>query len=49
MVVKKSPRDLRSSRWFAPDDLRSFGHRSRFMQMERVVQALSAQQTETVH
>ena len=33
MVVKKSPRDLRSSRWFAPDDLRSFGHRSRFMQM----------------
>ena len=24
---------LRSARWFAPDDLRSFGHRSRFMQM----------------
>ncbi len=24
---------LRSSRWFAPDDLRSFGHRSRAMQM----------------
>ena len=25
--------DLRSARWFAPDDCRSFGHRSRFMQM----------------
>ncbi len=24
---------LRSARWFAPDDLRSFGHRSRVMQM----------------
>ena len=24
---------LRSARWFAPDDLRSFGHRSRIMQM----------------
>ncbi len=24
---------LRSARWFAPDDLRSFGHRSRLMQM----------------
>lgn len=24
---------LRSSRWFSPDDLRSFGHRSRMMQM----------------
>jgi dihydroxy-acid dehydratase len=24
---------LRSARWFAPDDLRSSGHRSRFMQM----------------
>src|SRR3954471_24561218 len=30
---KKAPEDLRSARWFAPDDLRSFGHRSRFMQM----------------
>jgi len=30
---KKSPADLRSARWFAPDDLRSFGHRSRVMQM----------------
>ncbi len=25
--------DLRSARWFAPDDLRSFGHRSRAKQM----------------
>jgi len=25
--------DLRSARWFSPDDLRSFGHRSRMMQM----------------
>ncbi|MBN8899507.1 MAG: dihydroxy-acid dehydratase [Rhodospirillales bacterium] len=31
-MVKK-PEDLRSARWFAPDDLRSFGHRSRAMQM----------------
>ncbi|MEP7283577.1 MAG: dihydroxy-acid dehydratase, partial [Rubrivivax sp.] len=30
---KKTPADLRSARWFAPDDFRSFGHRSRFMQM----------------
>ena len=30
---KKTPEDLRSARWFAPDDLRSFGHRSRIMQM----------------
>ena len=29
----KAPEDLRSARWFAPDDLRSFGHRSRVMQM----------------
>ncbi|YBV95068.1 L-arabinonate dehydratase (plasmid) [Phyllobacteriaceae bacterium JZ32] len=29
----KNPGDLRSARWFAPDDLRSFGHRSRLMQM----------------
>jgi len=27
------PGDLRSQRWFAPDDLRSFGHRSRLRQM----------------
>jgi dihydroxy-acid dehydratase len=29
----KSPGELRSARWFAPDDLRSSGHRSRAMQM----------------
>ena len=27
------PEDLRSARWMAPDDQRSFGHRSRTMQM----------------
>ncbi|KMW58814.1 Dihydroxy-acid dehydratase [Candidatus Rhodobacter oscarellae] len=31
--MKKSYEDLRSARWFAPDDLRSMGHRSRAMQM----------------
>jgi len=31
--MKKTPADLRSARWFAPDDLRSFGHRSRMMQL----------------
>jgi dihydroxy-acid dehydratase len=31
--VTKKPADLRSARWFAPDDLRAFGHRSRAMQM----------------
>ncbi len=30
---KKTPDELRSARWFAPDDLRAFGHRSRAMQM----------------
>jgi dihydroxy-acid dehydratase len=30
---KKQPSELRSARWFAPDDLRAFGHRSRAMQM----------------
>jgi dihydroxy-acid dehydratase len=29
----KTPDQLRSARWFAPDDFRSFGHRSRTMQM----------------
>jgi dihydroxy-acid dehydratase len=29
----KKPEDLRSARWFLPDDFRSFGHRSRVMQM----------------
>ncbi|MEQ5828647.1 dihydroxy-acid dehydratase [Sulfitobacter sp. NFXS29] len=31
--TKKNADQLRSARWFAPDDLRSFGHRSRMMQM----------------
>ena len=31
--TKKTADQLRSARWFAPDDLRSFGHRSRMMQM----------------
>jgi dihydroxy-acid dehydratase len=30
---RKEPGQLRSARWFAPDDLRSFGHRSRTKQM----------------
>jgi dihydroxy-acid dehydratase len=33
MTRKKNPAELRSARWFAPDDLRAFGHRSRAMQM----------------
>ncbi|CCE00399.1 L-arabinonate dehydratase [Bradyrhizobium sp. STM 3809] len=33
MSHNKTPDQLRSARWFAPDDLRSFGHRSRVMQM----------------
>ena len=32
-MTKKTPDQLRSARWFAPDDLRSFGHRSRMNQM----------------
>lgn len=31
--VRKDPSVLRSARWFGPADLRSFGHRSRAMQM----------------
>ena len=31
--MSKTKETLRSARWFAPDDLRSFGHRSRAMQM----------------
>ncbi len=31
--TRKSAVKLRSARWFAPDDLRSFGHRSRLMQL----------------
>jgi len=30
---QKNPEKLRSSRWYGPDDLRSFGHRSRTKQM----------------
>ncbi|RWR27080.1 dihydroxy-acid dehydratase [Sinirhodobacter populi] len=30
---RRSPASLRSARWFGPDDLRSFGHRSRLMQL----------------
>ena len=32
-MIEKKYEDLRSSRWFSPDDVRSFGHRSRAMQM----------------
>jgi dihydroxy-acid dehydratase len=32
-MTRKTPDQLRSARWFAPDDLRSFGHRSRMNQM----------------
>lgn len=32
-MSRKKPQELRSARWFVPDDLRSFGHRSRAMQM----------------
>ena len=31
--TRKTAETLRSARWFAPDDLRSFGHRSRMMQL----------------
>jgi dihydroxy-acid dehydratase len=33
MTRSRTYESLRSARWFAPDDLRSFGHRSRIMQM----------------
>ena len=33
MKRKKSPEELRSYRWLGPADLRSFGHRSRTLQM----------------
>lgn len=32
-MPKKTPQSLRSYRWFGPDDLRSFGHRSRLASM----------------
>ena len=33
MPPRKQASDLRSARWFGPAALRSFGHRSRAMQM----------------
>ncbi len=36
--AKKKPADLRSARWFAPDDFRSFGHRSRMNQIGYAVE-----------
>ncbi|MCR4266339.1 L-arabinonate dehydratase [Nitratireductor sp. ZSWI3] len=33
VTTRKTPDELRSARWFGPDDLRSFGHRSRMMQL----------------
>ena len=38
MAKRKSPADLRSARWFAPDDFRSFGHRSRMNQIGYAVE-----------
>jgi dihydroxy-acid dehydratase len=32
-TTRLTPDQLRSARWFGPDDLRSFGHRSRMMQL----------------
>ncbi|PXW93352.1 dihydroxy-acid dehydratase [Sphaerotilus hippei] len=32
-MTRRTPDSLRSARWFAPDDFRSFGHRSRVLQM----------------
>jgi dihydroxy-acid dehydratase len=32
-MTRRTYETLRSARWFAPDDLRSFGHRSRVLQM----------------
>ncbi len=33
MTGRKRPQDLRSHRWLGPDDMRSFGHRSRLRQI----------------
>jgi dihydroxy-acid dehydratase len=38
MTTRKTPAELRSARWFAPDDFRSFGHRSRMNQMGYAVE-----------
>ncbi len=32
-MTRRTYESLRSARWFVPDDLRSFGHRSRLLQM----------------
>src|SRR6478735_4153786 len=32
-VARKQPEELRSHRWYGPEDMRSFGHRSRTAQM----------------
>ena len=32
-ALKRDPKTLRSHHWFGPDDLRSFGHRSRLKGM----------------
>jgi dihydroxy-acid dehydratase len=40
MRSRKTPAELRSARWFAPDDLRSFGHRSRMNQIGYAVEEL---------
>ena len=32
-MTRRTYDSLRSARWFAPDDFRSFGHRSRVLQM----------------
>lgn len=37
-MARKTPDQLRSARWFAPDDLRSFGHRSRMNQIGYAVE-----------
>src|SRR5258708_32633755 len=42
MSSKKSPAELRSARWFAPDDFRSFGHRSRMNQIGYAVEEFAA-------
>ena len=33
MANRKKPEELRSHRWYGAQDLRSFGHRSRTLQM----------------
>ena len=33
MGIRKKPEELRSHRWYGAQDLRSFGHRSRTLQM----------------